>query len=440
MANYITIEKLYKLYIECNYLVTTDTRKLAANSMFFALKGDNFDANTFAVESIKQGCAYAIVDDEKYANNTTIFLVKNSLEALQQLAKHHRLQLTIPFIAITGSNGKTTNKELMHAVLSKKYKTLATKGNLNNHIGVPLTILSITPNYEIAIIEMGANHQGEIAFLCDITNPNFGIITNIGKAHLEGFGGEEGVKKGKGELFEFIKSKNETIFLNTDDAVVCDLAKGIDAITYGEKNTNNVFAKQYQNSQFVEFKWATKLLTIENTDLVKTKLFGHYNYINALCAACVGNYFNVNATLINEALQNYLPEMNRSQVKTTPHNTLILDAYNANPSSMQLAIDNFCNQQLQTDKVIILGDMLELGEYANTEHQTILNQLQSLNQKNVFFVGPLFNALKLKHTYLHFFETVVDLIAYLKSNKISGKTILIKGSRGLKLETLELFL
>ena len=436
MSKSITIPELYKKYILSNYKVSTDTRKLEPNSLFFALKGDNFNANAFAVEAIKQGCSFAIVDDETIANGIDILLVSNVLEALQALAKYHRQQLTIPFIGITGSNGKTTNKELIHAVLSKKYKTLATKGNLNNHIGVPLTILSITPDYEMAIIEMGANHQKEIEFLCEIARPNYGIITNIGKAHMEGFGGIEGIKKGKSELYQYIKQTNGKIFLNTDDAVLVELAGDLQSISYGENSTNFIFGQLYVNSEYVEFKWANNGQNINNSELVKTKLFGHYNYINALCAACVGVFFKVSATDINQALENYLPEMNRSQVKKTAKNTLILDAYNANPSSMKIAIENF-HQQVNSKKVFILGDMLELGEYAVGEHQAILNLLTSLNEEHVFLVGPIFYSLKTENSKFNYFEKTENLSTYLSENRITESTILIKGSRGIKLEKLE---
>ncbi len=436
MSKTITIPELYEKYILSNYKVSTDTRKLELNSLFFALKGENFNANTFAEEAIKQGCSFAIVDDETISNGKEILLVSNVLESLQQLAKYHRQQLNIPFIGITGSNGKTTNKELIHAVLSKKYKTLATKGNLNNHIGVPLTILSITPEYEMAIIEMGANHQKEIEFLSEIAQPNFGIITNIGKAHMEGFGGLEGIKKGKSELYQYIKHTHGKLFLNTDDSVLVELANEIPHISYGEKSTNFIFGQSFANSEFVEFKWAKQNELIDNSALVKTKLFGHYNYINALCATCVGAFFEVPTNDINQALENYFPEMNRSQVKKTSTNTLILDAYNANPSSMKIAIDNF-HKQISSKKIFILGDMLELGEFAKKEHQDILDLLNTLNEKNVFLVGPIFHSLKIVYPNYHYFENTEDLSNYLVTNKISETTVLIKGSRGIRLEKLE---
>lgn len=438
MKNYITIPELYKLFIESNQKITTDTRKLESGAIFFALKGENFDANTFAKNAIEQGCAYAIVDNENVANDTTIFLVKNVLETLQQLAKYHRSKLNIPFIGITGSNGKTTNKELIHAVLSKKYNTYATKGNLNNHIGVPLTLLSITSKHEMAIIEMGANHQGEIEFLADLANPNYGIITNIGRAHLEGFGGIEGVKKGKSELYKHIVKHQGKLFVNGDDEVLMDLSKEIDKVIYGEKKEYDIYGEKFENSEFVEFVWNRKEAPITNPSTVKTHMFGHYNYINLLCAACVGNFFKVSVNDINSALSEYVPEMNRSQVKKTESNTLILDAYNANPSSMAIAIENFSKQNL-ADKFLVLGDMLELGEFSKQEHEKIIKQVEQEKLKAVF-VGKLFYELKGNFKDFSFFESIDDLIKLYQNNKPKQNTILIKGSRGIKLEKIVEFL
>ena len=429
------IEHLYQLFLNCSQKISTDTRQLEKGSIFFSLKGDHFNANEFAHKAIEGGCFYAIVDEELIANGTTILYVHNVLETLQQLAKHHRNQLKISVIGITGSNGKTTNKELIYAVLSKKYKTYATKGNLNNHIGVPITLLSIKPFHEIAIIEMGANHQGEIELLSTISNPDYGLITNIGKAHLEGFGGEEGVKKGKSELYKYIKQKNGKLFLNADDPLLVELSDGIEKITYGLKEGNDVHGVLIKNSEFVEFKWNTKHQPIENNTIIKTHLFGHYNFVNVLCAACIGNYFEVSIKDINEALEEYIPEMNRSQVKKTNNNTLILDAYNANPSSMQLAIDHFIKQSFPS-KLFILGDMLELGDYSKIEHEKILKQLTNNQIQEAILVGPLFYEHKINFQDYHFFENGNEAINYLTQNKPLNTTILIKGSRGIKLEIL----
>lgn len=433
MNKYISTEELYRLFIDCDQKITTDTRKLEAGSIFFALKGENFNANEFAINSIKGGCKYAIVDDVTIANNTTIFLVKNVLESLQELAKFHRTKLKYPIIGITGSNGKTTHKELIHAVLSKKYNTYATKGNLNNHIGVPLTLLSLTHQHEIAIVEMGANHQGEIAFLCELAAPDFGLITNIGKAHLEGFGGVEGVKKGKSELYNYLRSKNGKIFINGNDSILESLSNGLEKIFYGEDLEFDVHGKSFINKEFVEFKWNKKNETLNHQPLIKTNMFGDYNFINLLCAVCVGNYFNVSSDDINSALSSYVPEMNRSQIKKTKSNTIILDAYNANPSSMALAIDNF-NHQLFNKKIAILGDMLELGEHSKTEHDKIINQLNDKNIETVYFVGELFYASKQNIEKFTFYKSTNELIEYLTNHKISEANILIKGSRGMKLE------
>lgn len=429
----ISIEELYQLFMQCGQKITTDTRKLDAGSIFFALKGENFDANTFAEKSIKGGCAYAIVDNPNFIRNEHILLVANVLETLQQLAKFHRTQLKFPIIGITGSNGKTTNKELIHAVLSKKYKTYATKGNLNNHIGVPLTLLSITPKHEMAIVEMGANHQGEIAMLSELSDPDYGVITNIGKAHLEGFGGEEGVKKGKSELYKYINKKGGKVFINGDDFVLLELSKDLPKVYYGENIEYDIYGKRFSMNEFVEFKWNIKNKSLEQQPLVKTQMFGQYNFINLLCAVCIGNYFNVPETDINDALENYIPEMNRSQVKKIKSNTFILDAYNANPSSMNLAIENF-NKQNFENKIAILGDMLELGDYSKEEHQKILNQLEISSIKTIFLVGVQFFEFKDQFLKFSFFKNIDDLMSYLNTCDTVDSTILIKGSRGIKLE------
>lgn len=433
MKKHVTIEELYRLFINCNQKITTDTRKLEQGAIFFALKGDNFDANTFAQQAVDAGCAYSIVDSETVSNETTILLVNDVLETLQQLAKHHRQQLKFPVIGITGSNGKTTNKELIHAVLSKKYNTYATKGNLNNHIGVPLTLLALTNEHEMAIVEMGANHQGEIAMLSDLSDPDYGMITNIGKAHLEGFGGLEGVKKGKSELYKHIKQKKGKIFINGNDSVLTELSNDLDKIYYGENSNFDVHGKLFLNSEFVEFKWNIKSESPDNQPLVKTHMFGQYNFINLLCAACIGNYFGVKETDINDALASYMPEMNRSQVKKTESNTLILDAYNANPSSMSLAIDNF-NKQVFENKIVILGDMLELGEYSEQEHEKIIKQIENCTFKTVVFVGVQFFKLKDRFNHYYFYENIEDFKKDDTTNRISGSNILIKGSRGIQLE------
>jgi UDP-N-acetylmuramoyl-tripeptide--D-alanyl-D-alanine ligase len=432
MVEKTRIEKLYKAFLECGQKICTDTRKLEPGSIFFALKGTNFNANEFSLTAIQSGCKYAVIDEEKYSG-ANMFLVDDVLKALQQLANHHRRQLTIPIIGITGSNGKTTNKELIHAVLSKKYRTLATIGNLNNHIGVPLTLLSVTKQHEMAIVEMGANHQGEIEDLCKIAEPDYGLITNIGKAHLEGFGGIEGVKKGKSEMYRFIASKKGKIFVNGDDEVLMDLAKANEKIVYGTNYNAEVIGKNFPETEFVTFKWSKGEANWDKLPLVKTQIIGHYNFINLLCAACIGDYFKVSTENINAALSSYVPGMNRSQLKKTKSNTLILDAYNANPSSMKAAIENFSELQAP-DKLLILGDMFELGKYAKEEHQKIIELLQDKKLRDVILVGKEFK--ELNSGYSSFLNTN-ECLDHLKKNQPVNKTILIKGSRGMKLEILK---
>lgn len=435
MKTFISINDLYTLFISCNQKITTDTRQIEKGSIFFALKGDNFDANEFAISAIEQGCLYAVVDQPNFANGTSILLVEDVLDTLQNLAKMHRSHLKIPVIGITGSNGKTTNKELIHAVLSKKFNTYATKGNLNNHIGVPLTVLKIHKEHEIAIVEMGANHQGEIAMLSDICDPDFGLITNIGKAHLEGFGGEEGIKIGKSELYKYIEKKNGKIFINGNDPVLIELSRSIDKVYFGENNTFDIYGELANNSEFVELKWNTTGNALDNMPLIRTHLFGHYNFVNVICAICIGNYFGVEKHLINEAISNYLPEMNRSQVKKTSTNTLILDAYNANPSSMMLAIKHFVRQPFP-NKFVVLGDMFELGDYSYQEHKLILDELCSHPEVKCLLVGTHFNQFKNDYLGFSFCENINLAQNFIENNKIAEFTILIKGSRGIALEKL----
>jgi UDP-N-acetylmuramoyl-tripeptide--D-alanyl-D-alanine ligase len=422
---------LYEKFVACKQNITTDTRKITKGCIYFALKGDKFDGNIFAEEALEQGAAYAVVDNPSVVKHDAYILVTDVLNALQQLANHHRKQLNIPIIGITGSNGKTTTKELVHAVLSKKYNTQYTQGNLNNHIGVPLTLLSITPQHEMAVVEMGANHQLEIDMLCRIAEPNFGIITNIGKAHLEGFGGIEGVKKGKSELYKYLKEINGTVFLHGDDAVLADLSKENNKITYGTNKLYDIVGKCNKTSLFVELAWRTryKATEVKTADFIKTNLVGVYNYNNALCAACVGNYFKVEEDLINEALQNYAPTNNRSQLQKTQNNSLILDYYNANPTSMQAAIENFYNMTADA-KMLVLGDMLELGEESISEHQAIINLLHEKKFNDYLLVGPIFSSLQKEKSFV----TSKQAAAFLQAHTIKDKTILIKGSRGIALE------
>jgi len=363
-------------------------------------------------------------------------LVDDVLSALQQLAHHHRKTLQIPVIGITGSNGKTTTKELVNAVLSKKYRVLATKGNLNNHIGVPLTLLQLTSEHEMAIIEMGANHQGEIHLLSTIADPDFGIITNIGKAHLEGFGGIEGVKKGKSELYRYIRDKKGKLFIHGDDEVLTELAGTADKITYGTKKLYDIVGalKQNNDNEFISFQWATRYTAsaLKSREVVDTQLVGIYNYYNLLCAVCVGTHFRVDEADINAALREYTPSNNRSQLQKTDHNTLILDYYNANPSSMTLALENFSTLK-HANKIVILGDMLELGEESAAEHSAIVELLQRKNLSNAILVGPLFKEAG-KNSTAKTFATSQEATDYLKQHPQKDATILIKGSRAIALE------
>jgi UDP-N-acetylmuramoyl-tripeptide--D-alanyl-D-alanine ligase len=436
MSKYISIEELYGFYLKAKQQICTDTRKLEAGSVFFALKGGNFNANEFAQKAINAGCSIAVVDEQKYVTDANFFLVEDVLKALQQLATHHRRQFKIPFLAITGSNGKTTNKELINAVLSKKFKTLATIGNLNNHIGVPLTLLNLKTEHEFAIIEMGANHQGEINELCQIAEPDFGLITNIGKAHLEGFGGEEGIKKGKSELYKYIRSKQGKVFINADDDVLNELAFDNDKVTYGCKKLYDVIGKDCTTSETVSMKFTKRYGEKDwnKLPIINTQIVGSYNFINCLTAACVGDYFKVEDNLIKEALENYLPNMNRSQLVKTSRNTVLLDAYNANPNSMAVAIENFANYR-SDKKLVLLGDMFELGEYSHAEHQKIVNLLEEKKLQNVVLVGEEF--FKLDTKQFQKFKTTLECLNYLKNLNVSENTILIKGSRGMKMETLQ---
>lgn len=431
-----TIEELYQIYLDSGQKICTDTRKLEGGSLFFALKGSNFNANEFAIKAIEAGCSLAVVDEEKYATDPKILLVTDVLSTLQQLANFHRRQFKIPMLAITGSNGKTTNKELIHAVLSKKYNTLATIGNLNNHIGVPLTLLRLKKEHEFAIVEMGANHQGEIDELCRITEPDFGLITNIGKAHLEGFGGIEGVKKGKSELYRYLKSVGGKTFINGDDEVLYALAFENDKITYGRKKLYDVIGKDCTSGETVSFKITTRYGNKDwnKIEMINTQIIGSYNFINCLAAACVGTYFKVEDALIKDGLENYLPNMNRSQLVKTGRNTLILDAYNANPNSMKAAIENFAGYKAD-HKLLLLGDMFELGEYSAEEHQKLIDLLKENNLTDAVLVGDEFY--KLPGAEFKKFRTTAECKEYLLKKEVSGSTILIKGSRGMKMEILQ---
>jgi UDP-N-acetylmuramoyl-tripeptide--D-alanyl-D-alanine ligase len=413
------IAKIYDLF-NSSEGISTDTRKIFKNTLFFALKGENFNGNKFATQAIKQGASYAIIDEEKYNTSEHTILVDNVLSTLQALAHYHRKKLNTPILAITGSNGKTTTKELINAVLSKKFKTTATIGNLNNHIGVPLTLLYITEQTEFGIIEMGANHQQEISFLSNITEPNFGYITNFGKAHLEGFGGIEGVIKGKSELYTCLKKNNQKVFFNTNDTIQKELTQGMNTIPFGNST------QLTQSDPFLKISYKT----LE----IKTNLIGEYNFSNISAAIAIGEYFNVEASKIKEAIEEYVPTNNRSQIISKKSAQIILDAYNANPTSMNAALNNF-KKTATKNKIIILGDMFELGDDSNFEHQEIVNKVELLDFYEIHLIGRHFNKTKASKANLHStFE------AFKNSFIPKNATYLIKGSRGMALErTLELF-
>jgi UDP-N-acetylmuramoyl-tripeptide--D-alanyl-D-alanine ligase len=425
-----SIEELYSIYSRYPSVVT-DTRKLNQGDLYFALKGPNFNGNLFAIAALEAGASYAIVD-ELIANSDSyqdrIILVQDVLTTLQQLAKYHRQQFNIPFIAITGSNGKTTTKELVYAVLASHFKTYTTQGNLNNHIGVPLTLLSIHKDAEMAVIEMGANHQKEIASYCTYTLPTHGMITNCGKAHLEGFGSEEGVKKGKGELFDYLRDHNGAVFLMADYDYLQTMSQGINhTIGYGQ------LSGQIQGEAID----ANGMLTVKinkgiDINSVQTHLVGNYNLPNVLAAITIGQYFKVPNEKIKAAIENYIPTNSRSQLVKWQNNEVILDAYNANPSSMKLAVENFAKLN-KANKVVCIGGMRELGVDTLMEHQMLIDQLKQNNWSEVVLVGAEFKYCN--HSY-HYFDTVQEAKAWFDSKQFSGYSILIKGSRGIQMEKL----
>jgi len=423
----VTIEALYQVFLH-HPSVQTDTRKLKQDDLFFALKGPNFNGNQFALKALDAGAAYAIVDEDVDSSNERIIKTNSVLETLQQLAKHHREQFNIPFIAITGSNGKTTTKELVHTVLSSRYKTYTTEGNLNNHIGVPLTLLRIKKDAEMAVIEMGANHQKEIASYCVYAQPTHGIITNCGKAHLEGFGGVEGVKKGKGELYDFIRDHNGAIFAFDDYDYLHSMSKGINNIVwYGTKNgavTGNVL----QSEPFL----TVTISNDENLKTINTQLVGEYNLPNILCAVAVGKRFHVSDEKIKTAIESYVPSNSRSQLIEKDSNKIILDAYNANPTSMKAAIENFAKIHAE-NKVLLLGGMMELGKESIAEHESIVNLIDQYNWKDVVLVGGDFN--KFEHGYIYF-ENSKEAADWFHQQFYENTYILVKGSRSMQMEKL----
>lgn len=425
------ITTLYQIFLSCTG-VTTDSRNCPKGSLFIALKGDTFNGNAFASKALEAGSTYAVVDEAAYAPAGDIhyILVDNCLHTLQQLANYHRRQLGTRIIGITGTNGKTTTKELISAVLSQKYNILYTLGNLNNPIGVPLTLLRLKAEHELGVVEMGASHPGDIKELVEIAEPDYGIITNVGKAHLEGFGSFEGVVRTKGELYDYLRRQsNSTIFLHQDNPHLTEIAWGLNPITYGEADNLYVNGHVTGNSPYLAFEW--KAGKEGERHEVHTQLIGEYNFPNALAAITIGRFFGVEPEKIDKALNEYEPHNNRSQLKKTTDNTLIIDAYNANPTSMLASISNFHNMQA-SQKMLILGDMRELGKDSPKEHQKIVDYLEECGFKDVALVGELFA--ETRHTYPTYPDAPA-LIAELRKNKPCGKTILIKGSNGIKLNT-----
>jgi len=423
-----TTEKIYKIFSDFPR-VSTDSRKIEKKSIFFALKGENFNGNKFAKEALEKGAEYAVIDEIEYASSPKILLVNNVLRTLTELANLHRKKLGIPILAITGTNGKTTTKELVSAVLAQKFNVSFTGGNLNNHIGVPLTLLKMNIKTEFGVVEMGANHPGEIEQLCKIAEPDFGLITNIGKAHLEGFGSFEGVIKTKSELFNYIKTTGGKFFYNQDNPILENIAgKFKNRITFGTKK-GNLKGELLHSPPFVNIKVSFK----KGVLYLNTKLIGEYNFENVLAAACIGNYFNVDPLKIQKALKDYQPQNNRSQLIKKGSLNIIMDSYNANPTSMQASIKSFLADNKKEISYLILGDMLELGTYSNQEHKAILELVDSLNPTDVYLVGSIFSEIPGEFNFKTF-KNVAELNSYLEKNPIKNGNILIKGSRGVQLE------
>ena len=416
------LSQLHQLFLESTG-ICTDTRKLKKGNLYLALKGDNFNGNNFAAKALELGADYSIVDEQREEQNDHIIKVEDGLDTLQKLAAYHRKYLNLPILSITGSNGKTTTKELIREVLSKKYKTVSTKGNLNNHIGVPLTLLSMNKETEFGIIEMGANHQGEIASLCKIAQPDYGYITNFGKAHLEGFGGVEGVIKGKSELYNYLIKNKKTIFINYDDEIQVEKSKGTDIISFSEgKNATHQ----------ITFLKADPFVKINTEDTqINSQLIGTYNAKNIAVAICIGKFFKIPAKAIKEAIESYQPTNNRSQIIDQNSNQIILDAYNANPTSMKAALENL-EAIPAKNKIAILGDMFEVGNTSAEEHQIIIDLLEKLEFSNMMVCGKNFYQTSTQEVLK--FENFEDLKNYIQENNFENATILIKGSRGMALE------
>jgi len=420
----MNIETLHQLFLKSSG-VSIDTRSIKQDAIFFALKGDNFNGNTYASKAIDEGALYSIIDEKKYhlSNNKT-YLVSNVLETLQALAKFHRTYLGLPIIALTGSNGKTTTKELILSVLSQQYNTNATKGNLNNHIGVPLTLLSMNKNTEIGVVEMGANHLGEIAMLCEITQPDFGYITNFGKAHLEGFGSLQGVINAKTELYNHLQKNNKKAFVNSDDKIQADYSANIDLFSFGIYNADCLYKIIASNPKVkIEF----------NNLKILSNLIGKYNATNIAAALCIGTFFNVTSDKLTKGIENYIPANNRSQIIQKQSNSIVLDAYNANPTSMIAALESFIST-VASNKILFLGDMFELGTEAKKEHQNIVDYLQNNFFGKIYLIGLNFYSTNIVSEKIKQYKKFEDLELFLKNTEIEKASILIKGSRGMALE------
>jgi UDP-N-acetylmuramoyl-tripeptide--D-alanyl-D-alanine ligase len=425
-----SVVEIYEVFLQSGK-VSTDTRNIIPGSIFFALKGERFDGNKFALDALKNGCVLAVVDDEALIDAEGCIVVPDVLKALQNLARHHRKHLNIPVIGITGTNGKTTTKELVAAVLSKKYNVWFTQGNFNNHIGVPLTLLGIPPATQIAVIEMGANHVGEIAGLCSIAQPDHGLITNVGKAHLEGFGSFEGVKKGKGELYSFLKDNGGEIFINVDNSHLMEMIGEYPWIGYGQGDGAVVKASEISADPLLRF-----LLTTSRVERkpVQTCLTGLYNLDNVLAAASIGHYFGVEEELVIEAVDNYVPQNNRSQYFNSGKNQVLLDAYNANPSSMSVALENF-KAIHHEPKILVLGSMKELGDDSLSEHNRLIETLESMDFEACYLTGTEFRDVVPDDKRFCWFKDTSELRAFLEKQKIRNALFLIKGSRANRLES-----
>jgi UDP-N-acetylmuramoyl-tripeptide--D-alanyl-D-alanine ligase len=420
------ISKIHQKFLSCTAGVTIDSRKVSNGSFFVAIKGDNFDAHHFIKEVFEKGAFFVVIDNPEYAHFQNTILVKNSIETLQQLASFHRDYMKTTIVSLTGSNGKTTCKELIHVVLSTQFKTLATLGNLNNHLGVPLTLLSIKKEHEIAIVEMGANHQKEIEFLCQIAKPDFGLITNFGKAHLEGFGGVEGVVKGKSEMYDYLRNHHKTAFVNVNDPIQVEKSKDIHSYTFGfDTFDSDVNFEKVEGENFASISYKNQRIC--------SNLMGQYNANNLMLAVTIGLFFEVDFSQIKNAIESYFPTNNRSQTMEVFSNQVIMDAYNANPSSMEVAIRNLISMDVDK-KVFILGDMFELGNESASEHQSIVNLLQDEVQTEVYLIGQYFNDCSHTTSHIKQFKSFDDFVMYWKQNPVFNSTILIKGSRGMALE------